>query len=270
MAKKEWSISLKREFYKDIFGIVLFPLLLTIFATVIFFIYLSPTVKTIKEGGEINYSDTVAEFYRDNTYNEEFADSTAKEDNILIVFLVNKEADQYYCVAKIGANVDAKINAMFGNSESDFGKIVLSTMDAEYLNSLSGDLKSIVEQINGKITALNLTSSFKTESDRTSLTESKIVNKSTLTVDTEAINSALEELTDKTGISTVIRVDDVESVFGRKTPTGNIVFLSFLVLIVIVSIYTIVKKVIARVRFEKNPQLFYKPTIYDSNDTENQ
>ncbi len=266
MAKNEWSISLKKEFYKDIVGIVLFPLLLTIFATVIFFIYLSPTVQTIKDGGKTVYSDQVADFYRTDTYNDIFGDSSAKEDNLLIVYLVNDEGNQFYCMSKLGSNVSGSVTKLFGNEESEFGKIVKSSMDEEFKDTFGSSLCAIVDGMGDKIQGLKLSSSFKTESDKSALAESKLINKSSLNVSEIDINASLAAFTEDTEIPAVIVIDEIETVFGKRMPIGDIALLSILLIVAIISIASTTKKVIVRIRFEKNPQLFYKPTIYDAKE----
>ncbi|MBQ9744147.1 MAG: hypothetical protein IJW19_03385 [Clostridia bacterium] len=270
MAKKDWSISLKKEFYKDIFGIILFPLMLTVFATIIFFIYLFPTVDTIKKGGEINYKDEVADFYRTTEYTEAFGTSSATEDNLLIVFLTSEDEGRYYCVTKVGTNINAKTSAVFGNADSEFGKIVTTTIvpNEDYVSTLGTKLESIMDATGDKIVSLDQQSPFKADSDRSNLAKSSVENKTSLVIDEASFNDTLAEFTDKTGISVKIVIDDEEAVFGRRTPTGTIIFLCILVGVDILCIFSTTKKVIARIRFEKNPQLFYKPTIYDANDTD--
>ena len=72
-------MSNKKEFTKDICGIVLFPLLIAIICFSLFFVYLSPTIDTIKDGGYINYSDNGFIKYRDAQYKKYFGASSAKE-----------------------------------------------------------------------------------------------------------------------------------------------------------------------------------------------
>ena len=266
MSNKEWSISLKKEFYKDIVGIVLFPLLLTIFATVIFFVYLSPTVQTIREGGKTNYSDQVADFYRTEAYDDEFGDTSAKEDNLLIVYLVDADGKQFYCMSKLGSNVSDSVVKLFGNAESEFGKIVTGSMDEVFKNTMASNLTVIIDGMTDKVEALKLSSSFKAESDKSDLAESKLVNKSSLNVSADSVNASLEAFTEETGIPAVIVIDDIEAVFEKRMPVGDIALLVILVIVAVISIASTTKKVITRIRFEKNPQLFYKPTIYDAND----
>lgn len=266
--KKEWSISLKKEFYKDIFGIVLFPLLLTIFAVIVFFIYLPPTVQTVRDGGKTVYSDQVADFYRTDAYNDLFEKSSAKEDNLLIVYLVNDEGNQFYCMSKLGANVSGSVTKLFGNEESEFGKIVKGSMDEQFKDTFSGSLCTIVDSMGDKIQALNLSSPFTADSDKSALAESKVINKSSLSVSEIDINASLVAFTEDTGIPAVIVIDEIETVFGKRMPVGDIALLAIVAIVAVISVTSTVKKVITRIRFEKNPQLFYKPTIYDANDND--
>ena len=270
MAKKDWSISLKKEFYKDIVGIVLFPLLLTIFATVIFFVYLSPTVQTIKDGGKTNYSDQVADFYRTEAYEDVFENSSAKEDNLLIVYLVNDDGNMFYCMSKLGNNVKENVTKLFGNKDSSFGKVVTDSMDKEFKNTIGSNLSDIIDGMNGEIKKLGLSTPFKESSDKSALAESKLVNKSSLDVSENEVNASLKAFTDETGIPAVVIIDKIDTVFQKKMPVGDIALLVILVIVAVISIVSTTKKVITRIRFEKNPQLFYKPTIYDKSDSDNE
>jgi len=82
------------------------------------------------------------------------------------------------------------------------------------------------------------------------------------------VNSSLVAFTQDTGISAVIVIDEIENVFEKRMPVGDIALLAILTIVAVISVVSTTKKVIARIRFEKNPQLFYKPTIYDANDSD--
>jgi len=62
-----------------------------------------------------------------------------------------------------------------------------------------------------------------------------------------------------------VYVDEAETVLGLKSPTSNILFLTVVGGTAIFFVVKAIIKIVRRVRFEKNPQLFYKPTIYDQN-----
>ncbi len=266
MAKKEWSISLKREFYKDIAGIALFPILLCIFAALIFAVYLSPTIKMIKGDRPIQYNDQVASYYTETNYNDLYGTSSAPGDNIVIVFFANEDCDQFYCIPMTGDNIKADVASVFSGKESAFGKAVLEKIDLDkgYENTLDEDLIYIMGKTSEKISSLSIASPFKNTSDRTNLAESKVINKSNIIL-SDSLDGALKDFTKETGITVTVIIDKAESVFGLQTPTSNILFLTAVSGVTIFFIVKAILKIIRRVRFEKNPQLFYKPTIYDAN-----
>jgi hypothetical protein len=245
-------MSNKKEFTKDICGIVLFPLLIAIICFSLFFVYLSPTIDTIKDGGYINYSDNGFIKYRDAQYKKYFGASSAKEDNILLIFLTTENYNRYYCLAEVGDNVNKDISVLFGGSASAFGKIVLETVPKEnYKFAIDTSLAAIVNHMTNKVNNLKLESSFKESSDKSSLTPSQFVNYTSLSISKETVNSAINEFTDATDIPMVIVVDTAETVFGKTMPTKDIFFLVALVLVGGFCVFLIIKKVVARVKLEK-------------------
>ena len=266
MAKKEWSISLKREFYKDIFGIALFPVLLCIFAVVIFAVYLSPTIKMIKGDRPIVYNEQVASYYTESNYNDIYGTSSARNDNLLIVFLANEDCDQFYCFPMAGENIRKDVASVFSGKESAFGKALLEKIDLDrgYEYTLNDDLIYIIGKAEEKISSLNIASPFKNPSDRTNVVESHVVNNTTIEL-SSSLDMALKDFTEETGIAITVIVDKAETVLGLKSPTSNILFLTVVGGTAIFFVVKAIIKIVRRVRFEKNPQLFYKPTIYDQN-----
>ena len=99
-----------------LFGIILFPALITAFSILLFILFLIPTIKVCRDGGNIVYNDSAAVSYRDTQYAKYF-DSTNKQNGLLIVYLiddVNSKYDQYLCISKVGENVADKIRNEFG------------------------------------------------------------------------------------------------------------------------------------------------------------
>lgn len=261
--------SLKKEFIKDICGIVLFPLLITVICLVLFFVYLSPTVAVIKDGGQINYSDEAFIKYRDEQYEKHFGSSSAKKDNILVIFLTTENYNRYYCLAEVGENVNKHISVMYGGGSSTFGKIVLEAVPKEnYKFAIDKSLASITNQMATKILNLKLDSHFEKESDHSRLTESQLVNYTSLSISRETVNSALSDFTDSTDIPVVVVVDSAETVFGKVAPVSDIIFLVILLAVAGVCIFVITRKVIARVRFERNISDVKVMSPYDDEDDE--
>ena len=257
----------KKEFIKDIFGIVLFPLFIIVICLSLFFVFLSPTVAIIKDGGMINYSDEAFARYRDEQYEKYFGSSSAKEDNVLIIFLTKEDFTKYYCVAKVGDNVSKSISVMYGGQDSTFGKIVKETVpDEDYKFVIDRSLASITNQMATKIQSLDLESSYQKESDRSKLTESQFVNYTSFSISRETVNSALEDFTSYTDIPIVVVVDSAETVFGKVMPGSDILFLSGLICVSAFCIFVIIKKVVRRVKVERNINDIKSNSLSDIDD----
>lgn len=184
----------------------------------------------IPDGAVIDFSDGVSiqeniydeatmQSYANDKYMKYFGNTSAVEDNILLVMLTNEECDGYYTIAWVGDNVDYTINDMFGEY-SEYGNALNMHIDEYFAYSLDTDLAQVIKEMTKSVTDLGLDSSFNTNSDRSNLADPKFVNLTTMDLTPEIINSALEEFTDKTGIPMVIVVDSYEKVFG--TANSNV------------------------------------------------
>ncbi len=174
--------------------------------------------------GENNYYDVAAfQDYANDNYKQFFGDSSATEDNILLVFLANEEADGCYTIAWVGDNIKREINEMFGEY-AEYGKAMDDFINTEYYAySLDTDYAEVIKYLADEITALELDSSFISESDNSELSPSKIVNRTNFDLDKEIINTALDEFTQKTGIPCVLVVDYADVVFGAANEVVSVV-----------------------------------------------
>ena len=161
----------------------------------------------------IVYDEATMQDYANEKYMKYFGNTSAVEDNILLVMLTNEACDGYYTIAWVGDNVDYSINEMFGEY-TEYGDALYNNVDEYFGYSLDTDLASVVREMTQHIENLGLSSSFNFESDRSNLADPKFVNMTTMDLTAELVNSALQEFTDKTGIPMVIVVDSAESVFG--------------------------------------------------------
>ena len=262
----EFNRSLKKDFQKDIFGIVLFPALITVFCIIIFFLFLSPTIQVCKEGGNIVYNDSAAVKYRDEEFLKYFSDTSNGKNGILIVFLVeDKDSmyDNFFCISKIGENISDKISAEFGNNESSFGAAVLSSIDDKYENSFSGDVATIMNTMKDKIKSLKVDASFKDVSINSDTSVSKIINYTPLAISEDTVNEALDSFASETDIPVIVVVDSIDKVFERQLPFKDFLIMAVLLCVAGFCIYNTTKKVILRVRYEYHPELFVKKSIYD-------
>lgn len=168
---------------------------------------------TINFGEEDMYNEATMQDYANDKYMQYFGNTSAVEDNILLVLLTNEACDGYYTIAWVGDNIADEINNMFGEY-TEYGDALYNNIDEYFGYSLDSDLASVVKEMTGHIANLNLDSSFYWESDRSNLAESKFVNMTSMDLTTEIVYQALVDFTDKTGIPIVVIVDSAEKVFG--------------------------------------------------------
>jgi len=210
----------------------------------------------IANGGKIQYNEAQFQKYADEQYQKEFGTSTAYEDNLLIVFLTNEEANGYYTIAWIGDNIQTSIINMFGNQNTEFGRTVTANVNQSYFAySIDSNLAAVMDTMTEKITALGLDSSFKTESDRSKMTQSHMTNYSALSVSSNTVNPSLENFTEKTGIPAVIVIDNVENVFEKSFSFGTIITLIIMVVLVILSIWWIIRAVKTRRKYKDGEEI---------------
>ena len=160
------------------------------------------------------YDENVFQDYADKVFSEEFGDSTAYEDNILLVFLT--EDDQYYdyyYIAWVGDHIATDINYMFGNEETEFGVAVSNAItESSYKYSLDANIAQIINTMEQNISELGPNSSFTCEEDHIQI-ESHLTNKTQLKLTEQTVNDALKSFTESTGIPIVVVVDDISDVF---------------------------------------------------------
>lgn len=200
------------------FGVI--AILLFILFAVSYMIMPSTNV-VIGEENTAVYDEATMQDYANEKYKEYFGSSSAYEDNLLLVFLTNEEADGYYTIAWIGDNVNYEINSMFGEY-TEYGDALSESINTNYYAyTLDNDLARAVGIMTNHISALNLTSSFVSESDHSNMVESGLQNLTSFDLSEDVVNSALKDFTEKTGIPCVIVVDSVESVFGTVNITDS-------------------------------------------------
>ena len=228
-------------------GIILAPILI-IFAVIILLMgslgELGSSFASIANGGTVVYNEAQFQDYANRQYATEFGSSSATEDNMLIVFLTNEENDGYYYIAWVGDNIRSEINNMFGNEGTPFGYAVHDSINAEYYAySLDSNLAAVMETMTAKVKNLNLESSFRKEYSHANMTESHLTNRSSLTLNADTVNSALEEFTEETGIPVVIVVDNMEAVFGKTVPIYDVFTIIVVIALIALAIYLIVRAV---------------------------
>lgn len=223
-------------------GMFIVPAIMLLVSVLMIFSILGNAIGNVKNGGVVSYDEAVFQEYADQQYQAAFANSSATEDNILIVFLTNEESDGYYTIAWVGDNIHRDINLMFGSEGSAFGNAMLGTVNSQYhAYSVDSDLAMVMETMTEKVNALGLESSFKFEKDHSNVTRSHVVNNSHLSITEETVNTALENFTEETDIPVVIVVDTMENVFGKTMPATTIMALLVLTVFAVAAIILLVK-----------------------------
>ena len=179
---------------------------------------------------EVEYIDTTESIYDENTF-QDFADkqyrtifgnSTAYEDNILLVFLTEDEAYyDYYYIAWVGDHIDSDISYLFGSNSSELGAAIDTYINvSSYKYSLDSNIADVINQMSDEIMYLGLDSSFTCTEDHVQ-GESKLYNKSSVEMTDATVNDALKAFTDNTGIQIAVVVEDMEHVFVTDNQPQN-------------------------------------------------
>ena len=174
------------------------------------------SVITIGNDAEAMYDEATMQDYANEKYNEYFGSSDTAEDNILLVFLANEASDGYYTIAWVGDNINSDINEMFGEY-TEYGNAMTQHIDEYYAYSLDTDLASVIKDMTESVLSLKLSSSFNEQSAPGNIAGSKIVNLTSLELNEELVNKALNDFTKQTGIPCVIVADSFEKVFGVES-----------------------------------------------------
>lgn len=169
--------------------------------------------ETVVDG--VIYDEATMQDYANVKYNKYFGNTSATEDNILLVLLTNEACDGYYTIAWVGDNINYEINDMFGEYTA-YGAALNQHIDEYFAYSLDADLAQVVKHMTEVITELNPATSFNSDSDRSNLADPKLVNLTAMDLSYEVVNSALQDFTANTGIPMVIIVDSAEKVFGTN------------------------------------------------------
>ena len=175
------------------------------------------------EYGEGDYSESLFQSYTNDKYQEIYGETTCYEDNILVVFLTTDANDGYYTIAWVGDNINYQITDMFGNEQTELGDAMSTSISDYHGYSLGSNLAQVVDKMTDKVTGLELDSPYKSESDRSTVADSKVYNYSNCEFTEDTVNASLKNFTDKTGVTFCIVVDNETTVFGGNTvPEQNL------------------------------------------------
>ncbi len=226
-------------------GILLAPVIIILMAGVMLMSVIGGAVGSISEGGMTDYQESEFQAYADSEYQKAFGRSSSYEDNILLVVLTNKEADEYYYIAWVGDHIHSDITNMFGAERTEFGQAMNYCVNQSYYAySLDSDLANVVDKMAGHIERLSLDSSFKRSCGdaHTSANYSRLTNYTDLSLTADTVDSALKAFTEQTGIAIAIVVDDMDEVLGVDY-TDMIISIIIILVLVAIAVFLIIKGV---------------------------
>ena len=196
-----------------LFSLFFMPFILIAFAAIILFTAVFGAFGSIAEGGVTDYQERQFQDYADSEYNKAFGASTAYEDNILLVFLTNEDADDYYCIAWVGDHIKPQVNELFGNQDTALGAAMNQSINMSgYWYSLDSNLALAVSKMADYVAAEGV-DSFSCNEQHVQV-ESKLINYGNFNLSEQTVNAALADFTAETGITMSIVVNDMNEVFG--------------------------------------------------------
>ena len=163
---------------------VFMSILLITLMICLLFSNISSIARTSSNGGGVRYDEEKLQDYADGQYARAFGSSTAYEDNLLLVFLVDETYSDYYYIAWVGDHIATDINYMLGNNQTELGQaMALCINETSYKYSLDSNLAQVMETMTKEIEDLGLETSFKCSEDHAQV-RSRLRNDSELDLNT--------------------------------------------------------------------------------------
>lgn len=227
-------------------GVVIVPILFAMF--IIF-----ASVGMFDNGVDVvinnGYDEETFQDYAYSQYFEQFAESEAMEDNLLIVFLTTEEHYEFYYIAMVGDHIHRDINYLMGNNETALGHAMNTGInETNYKYSLDHNLAAVIDAMTASVQDLTLESSFTCHEEHIQ-SPSRLVNNTDIPMTDSTVNEALDRFTQSTGIPIVILVEDAQDVFGSKSTTvgeNSPIKMSSATLVVLIISVSIIAIVIIR------------------------
>ncbi len=245
-----------------LFGLFMLPAILILIAGMMLLNVFNSAFNSVLTGGEIRYDENKFQDYANSQYIAEFGDLADGEDGLLIIIAVEDENyNEYAYIAWVGDDINQQINDMFGAYGTEFGNAVHNSAIAagSYKYSLDTGIASVMNQMQSRITALDLHSSYVCNTDKSAYT-SHIINRTEMELNEAKINTALTDFTQATGIPAAVIVEDADEILPRDF---DIVSVVIAVGLIALAIFFIVKALNDRKKF-KNAN-----SGNDSNGTDN-
>lgn len=222
-------------------GILLLPIILVLVAVIMLISSFGSAFSILSRGGVSTYDENVFQDYADAQYAAEFGASTAYEDNLMLVFLVDEEEYYDYAyIALVGDHINVNIGDMFGNEQTEFGRAIAASVNqSSYKYSLDTDLAKMVRTMQEHIVQGGYVS-YTCNEEHTQV-DSHLTNKTEMALTEETVNAALAEFTETTGIPVVLVVERIDEVFTKTVPTKTIMTVVIAIALIALAVYLIVR-----------------------------
>ena len=170
---------------------------------------------------EVESSDLTPEYnakaintFADEQYAAAFGLTEDFEDHLLFVFLTDAECYDYYYIAWMGDHIERDVAELFGNNQTALGRALEASINVQsYEYSLDSDLATAFRHMANQVAALGHEDNYTCAAPAHEVT-SHVVNRTALPLTEQTLNAALEEFTEKTGITAVVVVEDMTDVLG--------------------------------------------------------
>lgn len=238
-------------------GMMLLPILLvTVIASFGLNVFnsIGTSISNISNGGSIRPNDADMADYCERQYAAEFSSAKEYEDNILLVFLVYDNRQEFYTMAYIGDNLKDEVNNMFGGRYTEYGRGLIANLNPNYEDSLSRNLSATVRGMSEKIDSVTDTTPFLVDKGSPGGYVSHVRNYSELDINNETVDEALRDFTQTTDIPIVLVIEDVDEVFEKTIAPMDIVNILLVAVMVAIVVYYIVRIIKTRRAANKDDQ----------------
>lgn len=224
-------------------GTILATVFLLIMAGIILVNLVGTSFGNLLSGGALRYDEATFQAYADKQYAAEFPSQAEYEDNLLLVFLTNDDANEYYAIAWVGDNVRSDIRMMFGGEGSTLQQAMENYInESYYAYSLDSNLADVMRVMTDKASPQS-GGSDASPNGESAAKKSHLTNRSGLSITEETVNRALRDFAKKTGVPTVIVIDRMENVFNRSLSSGDVIVLLLAAGMIVLAIFLIVRAV---------------------------
>lgn len=230
-------------------GALFTPIICMVLAIVMLIGVIGGGLTTLFRGGNVVYSEEKFHEYANRQYATIYDPSSATyEDNVLIVFLIYNEGEEYNnykAIGWVGDNLKTEVNVLFGGDGSALAYAMRSSVNTNsYRYSLGSNLTQMTETMQAGISSMNLETAYRTQKAEKH-EAGKIYNRSNSDIqfNEETVNDALKNFTDATDISMSIVVADFSDVFGRSLDAPAIIALLLCIILIVYAVVAIVRYV---------------------------